>query len=85
MHQALILHVVLKVCETWFLRHREGHNLKQFQSKLTRRVFINKKYIITGDCRKLRSEERFTLRHVDGWVWWLGGTCNTHREIDACL
>lgn len=27
---------------------------------------MNKKYVITGDCRKLLSEERFALHYVDG-------------------
>jgi hypothetical protein len=49
--------VVLDGCETWSLTLREEHRLKVFENRVLRRIFGLKGDEVTGDWRKLHSEE----------------------------
>jgi hypothetical protein len=58
---AIILPVVLYGCETWSLTLREEHRLRVFQNRVLRRIFGPKKDEVTGEWRKLHSEELHIL------------------------
>jgi hypothetical protein len=60
-YKTIILPVVLYGCETWSLTLREEHRLKVFESRVLRRIFGPKRDEITGEWRKLHSEELHIL------------------------
>ena len=49
--------VVLCVCETWSLSFREERRLRVFENRVLRRIFWPKRDEVTGEWRKLHSEE----------------------------
>ena len=49
--------MVLYGCETWSLTLREERRLRVFENRVLRRVFGPKRDELTGEWRKLRSEE----------------------------
>jgi hypothetical protein len=49
--------VVLYGCETWSLTLREEHILRVFENRVLRRIFGHKRDEVTGEWRKLHSEE----------------------------
>jgi hypothetical protein len=53
----IILLVVLNGCETWSLTWREERRLKVFENRVLRRIFEPKRDEVTGEWRKLHSEE----------------------------
>jgi hypothetical protein len=53
----LILPVVLCGCETRSLTLREEHRLRVFDNRVLRRIFGPKRDEVTGEWRKLHSEE----------------------------
>ena len=55
--RTVILHVVLRGCETWSLTFREERRLRLFENRVLRRIFGPKKDEVTGDWRKLHNEE----------------------------
>jgi hypothetical protein len=60
-YKTIILPVVLYGCETWFITLREAHRLRVFENKVVRRIFEPKKDEVTGEWRKLHSEELHNL------------------------
>jgi hypothetical protein len=48
-------------CETWSLTLREGYRLKVFENRVLRRIFGPKRDEVTGEWRKLHSEELHNL------------------------
>jgi hypothetical protein len=48
-YRAIILHVVLYVCETWSLTIREEHRLRVFENRVLRRIFGPKRDEVTGE------------------------------------
>jgi hypothetical protein len=56
-YKTIILPVVLYGCETWFLTLREESRLRVFESRVLRRIFGPKRDEVTGQWRKLNSEE----------------------------
>jgi hypothetical protein len=56
-YRTIILHMVLSGCETWFLAVREEHRLRVFENRVLRRIFGPKRDEVTGEWRKLHSEE----------------------------
>ena len=56
-HRTVILPVVLCGCETWSLTLREEHRLRVFENRVLRRIFGPKRDGVTGEWRKLHSEE----------------------------
>jgi len=56
-HKNIILPVVLYGCETWSLTWREELWLKVFENRVLRRIFGPKRDEVTGEWRKLHSEE----------------------------
>jgi hypothetical protein len=61
MYKTLILPVVLYGCETWSLILREEHRLRVFENRFLRRIFGPKRDEVTGEWRKLHSEELHIL------------------------
>jgi hypothetical protein len=57
----IILPVVLYGCETWSLKLREEHRLRVFENRVLRRIFRPKRDEVTGEWRKLHSEELHNL------------------------
>jgi hypothetical protein len=57
----MILPVVLYGCETWSLTLREQHGLRVFENRVLRRIFGPKMDEVTGEWRKLHSEEIHSL------------------------
>jgi hypothetical protein len=60
-HKTIILPVVLYGCETWSLMLREEHRLRVFENRVLRRIFGPKRDEVTGEWRKLHSEELHIL------------------------
>jgi hypothetical protein len=60
-YKTIFLPVVLYGCETWFLTLREERRLKVFENRVLRRVFGPKRDEVTGEWRKLHSEEQNNL------------------------
>jgi hypothetical protein len=56
-YKTIILPVVLYGCETWSLMLREEHKLRVFENRVLRRIFGPKRDEVTGEWRKLHSEE----------------------------
>jgi hypothetical protein len=48
-------------CETWSLTLREEHRLKVYENRVLRRIFGPKRDEVTGEWRKLQSEELHIL------------------------
>jgi hypothetical protein len=57
LYRSIILPVVLYGCETWSLTLREEHRLRVFENRVLRRVFGSKRDEVTGEWRKLHTEE----------------------------
>jgi hypothetical protein len=60
-YETIILPVVLYGCETWSLILREDHRLRVFENRVLRRIFGPKRDEVTGEWRKLHSEELHIL------------------------
>jgi hypothetical protein len=60
-YKIIILPVVLYECETWSLTLREDHRLRVFENRVLRRIFGPKRDEVTGEWRKLHSEELHNL------------------------
>jgi hypothetical protein len=60
-YKTIILPVVLYGCETWSLTLRKEHRLRVFENRVLRRIFGPKRDEVTGECRKLHSEELHNL------------------------
>jgi hypothetical protein len=56
-YKAIILPVVLYGSETWPLTLREEHRLRVFENRVLKRIFGPKRDEVTGEWRKLHSEE----------------------------
>ena len=56
-YRSIILPVSLYGCENWSLTFREGRRLKVFENGVLRRIFGPRKIEVTGEYRKLHSEE----------------------------
>jgi hypothetical protein len=56
-----MLSFVLYGCETWSLILREEHRLRVFEKRVLRRIFGTKRDEVTGEWRKLHSEELHIL------------------------
>jgi hypothetical protein len=55
------LSFVLYGCETWSLTLREEHRLRVFEKRVLSRIFGTKRDEVTGEWRKLHSEELHIL------------------------
>ena len=56
-YRTIILPVVLYGCEIWSLTLREEHRLRVFDNRVLRRIFGLKRDGVTGEWRKLHSDE----------------------------
>ena len=65
----IILPVVLYGCETWSPTLREERRLRVFENRVLRRIFGPKRDKVTGDWRKLHSEELNDLYCSPNIVW----------------
>jgi hypothetical protein len=60
-YKTIILPVVLYGCETWSLTLREERRLRVFENRVLRRIIGPKRDEVTGEWRKLHSEEFHNL------------------------
>jgi hypothetical protein len=60
-YKTIILPVVLYGCETWAVTLREEYRLRVFENTVLRRIFGPKRDKVTGEWRKLHSEELHNL------------------------
>jgi hypothetical protein len=60
-HKTIILPVVLYGCETWSVTLREEHTLRVFENRVLRRICGTKRDELTGEWRKMHSEELHIL------------------------
>jgi hypothetical protein len=60
-YKTIILPVVLYGCKTWSLTLREEDRLRVFENRVLRRIFGPKRDEVTGEWRKLHSEELHNL------------------------
>jgi len=56
-YRAVILPLVLYGCETWSLTFQEERILRVFENRVVRRIFWPKRDKVTGEWRKLHTEE----------------------------
>jgi hypothetical protein len=56
-YRSIILLVVLYGCETWSLTLREEHRLRVLENRVLRGIFGPKRDEVTGEWRRLHSEE----------------------------
>jgi hypothetical protein len=78
-----VVPVVLYGCETWSLTLREEHRLRVFENRVLRRIFGPKSDEVTGEWRKLHSEELYNLYSSPDIIRQVkanevGGACSTH-------
>jgi hypothetical protein len=59
--KTIILPVVSYGCEAWSLTLREEHRLKVYENRVLRRIFGPKRDEVTGEWRKLHTEELHNL------------------------
>jgi hypothetical protein len=83
--KTIILPVVLYGCETWSLKLREEHRLRDFENRVLRRIFGSKRDEMTGEWRKLHSEELHNLYSSPDIIRQVkankvGGAYGTHRK-----
>ena len=57
LYRSTVLPVVLYGCETWSLTLREERRLRVFENRVLRRTFGPRRNEVTGEWRKLHSEE----------------------------
>jgi hypothetical protein len=57
LYRTVILPVVLYGCETWSLTLREESKLRVFENMVLRRIFGPRRDEVTGEWRRLHSEE----------------------------
>ena len=57
MLKTLMSHVVLYGCETWSVILRVERKMKVFENRVLRRIFVPERDEVTGEWRKLYSEE----------------------------
>jgi hypothetical protein len=60
-YKIIILPIVLYGYETWSLTLREEHRQRVFENRVLRRIFGPKRDDVTGEWRKLHSEELHNL------------------------
>jgi hypothetical protein len=60
-YKTIIVSVVLYGCEIWSLTLREENRLRVFEDRILRRIFGQKRNEVTGEWRKLHSEELHIL------------------------
>jgi hypothetical protein len=60
-YKTIILQVVLYGSETWSLTLKEEHRLRVFEIRVLRRIFGPKRDEVTGEWRKLHTEELHNL------------------------
>jgi hypothetical protein len=60
-YKTIILPVVLYGCETWSLTLREEYRLGLFENRVLKRICGPKRDDVTGEWRKLHSEELHNL------------------------
>jgi hypothetical protein len=56
-YRTIILPVILYGCDTWSLTLREKHRLRVFENRMLRKIFVSKRYEVTGEWSKLHNEE----------------------------
>jgi len=57
----MILAVVLYACETWYLKLREEHRLREYENRVLRRILGPRREEVTGGWRILHNEELHNL------------------------
>jgi hypothetical protein len=89
-YKPIILPVVLYGCETWSLTLREEHRLRVLENRVLRGIFGPKRDEVTGEWRKLHTEEHHNLysspdiiRKVK--VNEVGRACGTHGRGEKSL
>ena len=67
-YRTIILPIVLYGCETWALTLTEERRFRVFENRVLRRVFGRKRVEVTGEWRKLHSEELSDLYSLSNIV-----------------
>jgi hypothetical protein len=68
-YRTIVLPIVLYGCETWSLTLREERRLRVFENRVLRGIFGPKRDEVTGEWRKLHSEELIGLYSSPYFVW----------------
>jgi hypothetical protein len=87
--RTVILPVVLYGCEDWSLTLREEHRLRVFENRVLRKIFGPKRHEVTGEWRRLHSEELYDLYFSPNVIRaiksrrlkWAGHVANMRRGI----
>jgi hypothetical protein len=72
-------------CETWSFTLREEQRLRVFENRVPRRIFGLRRDEVTGEWRKLHSEELYNLYSSPDIIRQVkanevGGACGTHGK-----
>jgi hypothetical protein len=70
-NKPIIVPAVLYGCEKWSLTLREEHRLRVFENRVLRRIFGPKMDDVTGEWRKLHSEELHNLYSSPDIIRWI--------------
>jgi hypothetical protein len=87
-YRTIILSVVLDGCETWSLTLRKERRLRVFENRVLRRVSGPKRDEVTGEWRKLHSEELNDLYSLPNTVRIekneIGWACGAYGRGERC-
>jgi hypothetical protein len=91
-YRTIILPVALCGCETWLLRLREERRLRVFENRVPRGIFGPKKDEVTGEWRKLYTEELTDLYSTKYYYSGdqiekneMGGACGMYGGEERCI
>jgi hypothetical protein len=86
-YKTIILPVVLYGCETWSVTGMEDHRLMMFENRVLRIIFGPRRDEVTGEWRKMHSEELHNLysspditRQIKADEWWAGHVARMGEE-----
>jgi hypothetical protein len=87
-YKTIILSVGLYGCKTLSLALREEHRLRVFENRILRRIFGPKRDEVTGEWRKLHSDELHTMCSYQNIIlqiksmemWWAGHVARIGEE-----
>jgi hypothetical protein len=68
-YRTIILPVVLYGCDTWSLTLRDEQRLKVFENRVLRKIFGPKRDKVTGQWRKIHTEELNDLYSSPNIIW----------------
>jgi hypothetical protein len=88
MYRTVIVHVVLYECETWLLTLRKECRLRVFENRVLKRIFGPKRDEVTGEWRRLHTEELYPLYSSQSFIHvnkLRSRACSTCGREERCI